>query len=306
MTGMFTGEGAELLLEALRQPATLLELAGACRRGPASVARSLVGLLGTGQAVAYCRDHYIRSDLLASFQDTPGKLEWSASRKVMAALGTKRCRASELSRRTGLSEEGVTTELRGLGSIGAVSPVRRGSVPLWCRDGRGSDIPARRRRVVHMVACSAMLTLLTEPRRSIEVARALGCCGAMTNDLLQGLLHAGRISRVRSGVYVVASGSQPSQPHTMMPTRYVNGMRPQPIRDAILAFLVQPRQAFNIAREVGRTVPNVTGHLRAMLTLGLVERVAYGRYARPGTPGLPPPDQRCLQRPRSTAPTVRT
>ena len=58
--------------------------------------------------------------------------------------------------------------------------------------------------------------------------------------------------------------------------------RPQPIRDAILAFLSEPRQAVEIARHIARPVPTTTGHLAAMRRLGLVERVGYGLYALPG------------------------
>ena len=65
--------------------------------------------------------------------------------------------------------------------------------------------------------------------------------------------------------------------------------RPQPVRDAILAFMTEPRQAFEIARHTGKATASITGHMRTMLELGLVERIAYGRYARSGTVPVPPP-----------------
>lgn len=64
--------------------------------------------------------------------------------------------------------------------------------------------------------------------------------------------------------------------------------RAQPVRDAILAFMTEPRQAFEIARHTGKSTASITGHMRTMLVLGLVERVAYGRYALAGTSVVPP------------------
>ena len=55
--------------------------------------------------------------------------------------------------------------------------------------------------------------------------------------------------------------------------------RPQPIRDAILRFMSQPRSAGEIAEHIERPVPTATGHLRAMMQRGLVRRIAFGTYA---------------------------
>jgi hypothetical protein len=55
--------------------------------------------------------------------------------------------------------------------------------------------------------------------------------------------------------------------------------RRQPIRDAILAFMTGPRSAGQIAEHIERPVPTATGHLRAMIRLGLVRRIAFGTYA---------------------------
>ncbi len=54
----------------------------------------------------------------------------------------------------------------------------------------------------------------------------------------------------------------------------------QPIRDAILAYLSEPRQAKQVASCIGRSIPTATGHLGAMRRLGLVVRTGYGRYER--------------------------
>jgi DNA-binding transcriptional ArsR family regulator len=63
--------------------------------------------------------------------------------------------------------------------------------------------------------------------------------------------------------------------------------RPQPIRDAILAYLSDPRRAVDFARHIERPVPTTTGHLAAMRRLGLVDRVGYGLYALHGTVPAP-------------------
>jgi len=56
--------------------------------------------------------------------------------------------------------------------------------------------------------------------------------------------------------------------------------RPQPIRDSILAFLVEPRKAFDIARHIERRTCIATGHLRAMYAKGLVVRLGWGVWVR--------------------------
>jgi hypothetical protein len=57
---------------------------------------------------------------------------------------------------------------------------------------------------------------------------------------------------------------------------------PQPNRDAILRFVTQPRSAGEIAEYIERPVPTTICHLRAMICLGLVRRIAFGTYAPGG------------------------
>ena len=61
-------------------------------------------------------------------------------------------------------------------------------------------------------------------------------------------------------------------------------LRPQPIRDAILAYLTEPRSARDIALHIVRPVPTATGHLAAMRRRGLAKRIAYAVYAPPDWP----------------------
>jgi hypothetical protein len=56
--------------------------------------------------------------------------------------------------------------------------------------------------------------------------------------------------------------------------------RRQPVRDAILAFLVEPRSAKELADHIDRKVSVATGHLRAMRLRNLVVRVSWGVWVR--------------------------
>ena len=69
-----------------------------------------------------------------------------------------------------------------------------------------------------------------------------------------------------------------------MTGRSTGWVRPQPIRDAILAYLTEPRLARDIALHIDRPVPTATGHLAAMRRRGLVKRIAYAVYAPPDWP----------------------
>ncbi|MCB8877444.1 helix-turn-helix domain-containing protein [Acidisoma silvae] len=83
------------------------------------------------------------------------------------------------------------------------------------------------------------------------------------------------------------SDRAPPKPAEDKPTR------PQPIRDAILRFMSEPRSAGEIAEHIVRPVPTATGHLRAMMQRGLVRRIAFGTYALSEYAG---PDVRIPQR----------
>jgi hypothetical protein len=54
----------------------------------------------------------------------------------------------------------------------------------------------------------------------------------------------------------------------------------QPVRDAILAFLVEPRSAKDLADHIDRKVSVATGHLRAMGLRILVVRVSWSVWVR--------------------------
>ncbi len=119
-----------------------------------------------------------------------------------------------------------------------------------------------------------LLAALSGTRSVAEIA---GLMGSSQNNMRVRLGHMarrGEVIRVGCGLYVAPSpGSQPD---------IVTGprARPQPIRDAILSFLSEPRQAWEVAAHIGRSVPNATGHLAAMCRRGMAVRIGYGRYER--------------------------
>ena len=87
---------------------------------------------------------------------------------------------------------------------------------------------------------------------------------------------------------------RPTFPPASAPSR----PSPQPVRDAILAFLTEPRQAEAIAAHIARPVSTATGHLAAMRRRGLVVRVGWGTYARADRcPAPPHPDSITRGRP---------
>ena len=56
--------------------------------------------------------------------------------------------------------------------------------------------------------------------------------------------------------------------------------RPQPIRDAILGMLTEPRTVKQIAEHINRRTCIATGHLRAMQAKGLAVRLSWGVWVR--------------------------
>ena len=121
---------------------------------------------------------------------------------------------------------------------------------------------------------AALVAALSTPATTEEVCAKVGLAGK------RGLPHLAHLVReveiIRRGPQWLATRCSEGAPGpaTRLPSRL------QPIRDMILAFLSEPRQAMEVARHIGRPVPNATGHLAAMARLGLVVRIGYGRYAR--------------------------
>lgn len=130
------------------------------------------------------------------------------------------------------------------------------------------------RRVLAAVSCT--------PSSAADIASRCGLSRVAAAHRLSSLVKSGRVRRVGYGLFSM-NGPEAAGP---MPAQVL--ARPQPVRDQILAFLTEPRQAFEVAAHTGRRTATITGHMRAMLKLNLVERVGYGRYARTGSGSVLP------------------
>lgn len=125
----------------------------------------------------------------------------------------------------------------------------------------------------------AILAFLAVPRRVCEVARHTGAPRGTVRGRLDVLVCTGQATKAGQGIYVATGQPRavPAAPRSA-PQRW----RPQPIRDAILAFLDGPRQAHDVAAHINRPVSTATGHLAAMRRRGLVVRTGHGCYDRAG------------------------
>jgi hypothetical protein len=87
--------------------------------------------------------------------------------------------------------------------------------------------------------------------------------------------------------------------HPPGPTRH----RRHPVRDAIMAFLVEPRTVRQVADHIERRTSTTTGHLRAMHRRALVVRLRWGVWVRRDKCENPP-DQTSIRRGRPTQDTL--
>jgi hypothetical protein len=71
----------------------------------------------------------------------------------------------------------------------------------------------------------------------------------------------------------------PLEPRRRRPIHPASPRR-QPIRNAILAYLTEPRTVKQIADRIGRRTSVATGHLRAMHAKNLIVRVSWGVWVR--------------------------
>ena len=147
----------------------------------------------------------------------------------------------------------------------------RGHGRAWA----GCDLTGAAPLTEHVRALrAALVRALATPATVEQIGARVGMgSGAVLPHLLQ-LAAEGCLVRHGPHGFAVAREADASGCSKRLPPR------PQPVRDAILAFLLEPRQAKEVAIHIGRPVPNATGHLAAMRRLGLVVRTGYGRYER--------------------------
>ncbi len=129
-----------------------------------------------------------------------------------------------------------------------------------------------------LVAMSEIRSLLETPCRAGVVAAALGLTRPALERYLVGLEQSGAVVRLKCGYYGLAGVKTRKSLSRVSPAAL---RRPQPIRDAILAYLTEPRRALDIAAHIERPIATATGHLAAMKRLGLVVSVRRGIYAQP-------------------------
>ena len=134
-----------------------------------------------------------------------------------------------------------------------------------------AGVPAPLSAGEFLVMRNAVQASLSQPRRSAEVGRLLDITPEAARSCLHDLVRRRVAVRVGYGLYGLPDAALP-----LVPTR------PQPVRDAILACLSQPRRVVEVAAYIGRPGSTTTGHLGAMKRLGLVVQIERGVYARPG------------------------
>ncbi len=156
-----------------------------------------------------------------------------------------------------------------------------------CQPERGVLAPASHDPSVPLgkglVAMSEIHVLLAAPSRAGVVGRALGLSRSVAERLLAQLEQAGEVVRVDYGIYGLPGVRARRGLARLSPVAL---HRPQPIRDAILDYLTEPRRAMQIAAHIERSTAIATGHLAAMKRRGLVVSVKHGVYARPERCGL--------------------
>jgi len=200
------------------------------------------------------------------------------ARKVLACLASGPKSRAEIRRIVG----GYTWDV-----YKAVDKLVRAGAAAEIGQGRYGAVPGAQERIGDHARLSRMiLAFLAAPRRIGEVVRHTGAPRGTVRSRVDALICTGQAARISQGLYV-ATGRPCSMPNVPAASQSAPcSGRPQPIRDAILAFLGAPRQAQDVAAHIGRPVSTATGHLAAMRRRGLVLRIAPGRYQRAEpTPG---------------------
>jgi len=194
------------------------------------------------------------------------------AREVLACLASGPKSRAEIRGIVGCCSWDVYKAVRKLLRAGAAVEVGKGCY---------AAIPGAQARIGDPARLSRMiLAFLAAPRRIGEVARHAGAPRGTVRGRVDALICTGQAAKVSQGLYV-ATGRPRAVPGVPAAPRSApcSGRR-QPIRDAILAFLGEPRQAQDVAAHIGRPVSTATGHLAAMRRRGLVLRIAPGRYQR--------------------------
>ncbi len=119
----------------------------------------------------------------------------------------------------------------------------------------------------------AIKACLIQPKRPVEICAKLGLGGKEVRHQLKSMARSGQIERIGYALYGLPDAPRPAA----MAGRPV---RTQPIRDAILAYVTEPRRACEVAAHITRPIATTTGHLAKMKRLGLIVQTERGVYLR--------------------------
>ncbi len=263
MSRMRIGENiAELdaLVASIEQPMRLGVIAAQARRPAASVRRQLVSLVHARRLT------YPGYGLFApaGFRSEAVRRTTPALVQAVVAVVDRPMRVRDVAAQVGEPPTALSAALAPLIKQGRLSQPEPGVV---APAGFALPLSAGEFLVMH----NAVQACLTQPRRSAEVGRLLEITPEAARNCLHDLVRRGVAIRVGYGLYGMPDAALPLVP-----------ARPQPIRDAILACLSQPRRVVEVAAYIGRPGSTTTGHLGAMKRLGLVVQIERGVYARPG------------------------
>lgn len=193
-------------------------------------------------------------------------------RAMLACLASGQRQRSEIGRAVGCSPRAVRRTLARLERAGAVVAVGGGCYRA---------APGAHARIADPGRLSRMIVVaLAAPRRIVELTRHAGAPRSTVKGQVNALVSTGQVARIGWGLYVATGRPRAVPVVPAAPPLVPCSWRRQPIRDAVLAFLGEPRQAVDVAAHIGRSLSCTTSHLAAMRRLGLSVRIAHGRYER--------------------------
>ena len=281
------------LLAALLEPRCVIHAAGAAGLSPPDAVPLLVSLVRAGRVEIFCRDHFVVPWRRACWQDGAPSQGWPPSRRIIAAIGNGDVSVEAVAELVELPRALVVEELVVLSELGAVIPAPVRGLIRRRRGDQGAIL--NEDAIDRMLAETGLLARFDEPRIGREVARELAGSFPAVESRVRQMARLRRLRIVGRDLLIAATVD-------WKPTDLAEISRPareQPVRDGILAYLSQPRRALEIARHMARSVPNITGHLRAMQRQKLVVRLGYGVYAPAIAPYLSEPGSKPTPRPRS-------
>ena len=196
---------------------------------------------------------------------------------ILACLASGQQRPSEIGRAVGCYPSRVCNTSVRLERAGAVVAVGGGCYRA---------APGAHARIADPGRLSRMIVVsLAAPRRIGELTRHTGASRTTVKGQVNALVSTGQVARIGLGLYV-ATGRPCAVPVVPAVPPPVPGRRqPQPIRDAILAFLGEPRQAVDVAAHIGRSASTADSHLDELRRRGLVVRTGHGRYQQTAAAG---------------------